>query len=38
MTASEAVLGGLVNATVAAAELEATAVRLARAAGVEMGV
>ena len=38
MTANEAVLAGLVNAAVAAAELEATAARLARAAGVEIGV
>ena len=38
MTANEAVLAGLVNAAVAAAELEASAARLARAAGVEIGV
>ena len=38
MTANEAVLAGLVNAAVAAAELEATAAHLARAAGVEIGV
>ena len=38
MTANEAVLAGLVNAAVSAAELEATAARLARAAGVEIGV
>ena len=38
MTAGEAAGAGFVNATVAAAELEATAVRLARAAGIEIGV
>ena len=38
MTAREAAGAGFVNATVAAAELEATAVRLARAAGIEIGV
>jgi enoyl-CoA hydratase/carnithine racemase len=36
MTANEAVVAGVVNATVAAAQLEATAVRLARAAGIEL--
>ena len=38
MTANEAALAGLVNAAVAATELEAATVRLARAAGVEIGV
>jgi len=38
MTATEAVVAGFVNATVAATELEAATVRLARAAGVEIGV
>ena len=38
MTANEAALAGLVNAAVAATELEAATLRLARAAGVEIGV
>jgi len=38
MTANQAVLAGVVNATVAAIELEAAGVRLARAAGVVIGV